>query len=163
MKLRLGIIVSFLVAGAVLAPSAVAQKPIKEPFVSEPVEFSAGEVCPFPVRIETIAGNQSSKTFPDGRMLVTGRATERVTNLATGESIDVKTRGSALFDPLPGDNLRIVVRGHGVIFLFARDVGGPALIATTGRVDEVLDLTTDTITSFRLSGQRRDLCAELAS
>jgi hypothetical protein len=162
MKLRLGIIVSALLASAVFASSAFAQAPVKEPLDAEPLEFAAGEVCPFPVRLEYVATNASAKTFPSGRTLLTGRSTERATNLASGESIDLKTHGSILTSPLPNGDQRIVARGRQIIYLFAQDVGGPALLLATGRVAEVLDTETDTITSFRLRGQRRDLCAELA-
>ena len=93
--------------------------------------------------------------------LITGRSTERVTNLASGESLDLRTAGSILFAPLPNGNMRLVGRGRQILYLFAQDVGGPGLILFTGRVVEELDPTTDTITSFRLSGQRMDVCAAL--
>jgi hypothetical protein len=113
-----------------------------------------------PTRLETVASNMSSKTFPNGRMLFTGSSTERVTNLASGESIDLRTAGSALFTPLPNGSLRIVIRGRALIYLLPEDVGGPALLLARGRVAEVLDTTTDTITSFRLRGKEgRRLCA----
>lgn len=162
MKLRLGIFLCALLGSTLFASSAFAQKPVKEPLVTEPLEFPAGEVCPFAVRFETIATNTSVKTFPDGRTLITGRSTERVTNLASGESVDLKTGGSILLAPLPNGDQRIVARGRTLIYLLPQDVGGPALFVATGRVSEVLDLETNTITSFRLSGQRRDICAELA-
>jgi hypothetical protein len=162
MKLWLGIFLCALLASTLFASSAFAQKPVKEPYAAEPLEFAAGEVCAFPVRFETIATNASVKTFPNGRTLITGRSTERVTNLASGESVDLETGGSLLLAPLPNGNQRILARGRTLIFLLPQDVGGPALFVATGRVSEVLDLETDTITFFRLSGQRRDICAELA-
>ena len=162
MKLRRGTLAFVLLAGALFAPNAVAQKPVKEPVVSEPLEFGAGEVCAFPTRLETVASNMSSKTFPDGRMLVTGRSTERVTNLASGESIDLRTGGSALFTPLPNGSLRILLRGRALIYLLPQDVGGPALLLARGRVAEVLDTTTNIITSFRLRGKRLDVCAQVS-
>jgi hypothetical protein len=57
MRLRLGIFVCLLLTGALLAPSTFAQKPVKEPFVSERLEFPAGVVCPFPVLIEPVSSN----------------------------------------------------------------------------------------------------------
>jgi hypothetical protein len=115
-----------------------------------------------PTRLETVASNMSSKTFPNGRMLFTGSSTERVTNLASGESIDLRTAGSALFTPLPNGSLRIVIRGRALIYLLPEDVGGPALLLARGRVAEVLDTTTNTITSFRLRGKRLDVCAQVS-
>jgi hypothetical protein len=161
MKLRLGIFGCVLLTGALLAPSALAQKPVKEPFASEPLEFPAGDVCPFPVLIEPVASNQSIKTFPDGRMLVTGRGRERVTNLDSGESIVVTTSGSLLITPLPNGDLRLVARGQALFFLLPQDVGGPGLIRMRGRLVEVLDPEADAITAFRLRGQRTDVCAQL--
>jgi hypothetical protein len=162
MKLWLGIFVCALLASTLFASSAFAQKPVKEPFVQEPVEFAAGEVCPFPVRIENVAGNPTIKIFPDGRELITGTARDRVTNLASGESTVVTTSGSFLVTPLPNGNLRFDIRGQALIFLFARDVGGPGLISIRGRLVEVLDPEADVITAFQLRGQRTDICAELS-
>ena len=161
MKLRLSFLVC-VVAGALFAPTALAQKPVIEPYMPEPLEFSAGTVCPFAVRIETVSSKASIKTFPDGRQLTTGRTTDRVTNLITGESVDLTGAGSILSVPLPNGDLRLIGRGRILIYLFPGDVGGPALIRVTGRVEETLNLGTDTITSFRLSGKRMDVCAALA-
>ncbi len=51
-----------LVSLTLAVPSAFAQKPIKEPAVFPPQQFAAGEVCPFPVRLETVSGNESLLT-----------------------------------------------------------------------------------------------------
>jgi hypothetical protein len=40
-------------------------------------------------------------------------------------------------------------------------VGGPALNLTTGRVVDIFDANTGTITSSELSGRRIDFCARL--
>lgn len=161
MKLRLSLLVC-VVAGALFAPTALAQKPVIEPYAPESLEFSAGTVCPFAVRLETVSSKATIKTFPDGRELISGHSTDRVTNLATGESIDLKSAGSILAVPLPNGDLRISGRGRILVYLFPGDVGGPALILVTGRLEETLNLATDTITSFRLRGKRMDVCAALA-
>jgi hypothetical protein len=47
------------------ASSAVAQKPVKEPFVNEPIVFDAGAVCAFPVHFFG-DGKQNVIRFPAG-------------------------------------------------------------------------------------------------
>ena len=67
-----------------------------------------------------------------------------------------------MFTPLPNGSLRIVLRGRALIYLLPQDVGGPALLLARGRVAEVLDTTTNIITSFRLRGKRLDVCAQVS-
>ena len=52
MKLRIGLLAMVLAVGGALASAGLAQPPVKEPLVSEPMEFPAGVVCPFPVALE---------------------------------------------------------------------------------------------------------------
>jgi hypothetical protein len=164
MGLRLSLFACLLVIGTLVASSALAQKgPEKEPAPFEPVEFAAGEVCPFAIRITSEANKETLKTFPNGREMITGRLTLRVTNLdAPGRSIVVNASGPVTVTPLENDRVRIVQRGRNLLWFFERDVVGPGLLLTTGRVVQVLDLEEDVIVSFQHRGGETDLCAALA-
>jgi hypothetical protein len=162
MKLRLGLLVAVAVLGAVLASAGLAQPPVKEPLVSEPMEFPAGVVCPFPVLGESVSGNESITFFASGRFHITGEGSTRFTNLETQESIVLDTSGVVTFTPLEDGNLAITGSGRNLFFFLPQDVGGAGLFLITGRISEILDTSTDTITRSNTNGQRVDVCAALS-
>ena len=162
MKLRIGLLAMVLAVGAVLASAGLAQPPVKEPLVSEPMEFPAGVVCPFPVLGETVSGNESITFFASGRFHITGEGSTRFTNLETQESIVLDTSGVVAFTPLEDGNLAITGSGRNLFFFLPQDVEGAGLFLITGRISEILDSSTDTITSSSSTGQRVDVCAALS-
>ncbi len=164
MKLRFSLVACLVLGALVASPGALAQQgPEKEPLPAEPLEFAAGEVCPFALRIEPVVNKETIKTFPNGRELITGRLTVRVTNLDEDRSIVVNVSGPVTITPLENDMIQIVVRGRNLLWFFERDVGGARLLLTTGRAEAVLDLEADAITSFvQRTGTATDLCAQLA-
>lgn len=162
MKLRIGLLAMVLAVGAVLASAGLAQPPVKEPLVSEPMEFPAGVVCPFPVLGESVSGNESITFFASGRFHITGEGSTRVTNLETQESIVLDTSGVVTFTPLEDGNLAITGSGRNLFFFLPQDVEGAGLFLITGRISEILDSSTDTITSSSSTGQRVDVCAALS-
>lgn len=163
MRLRSWLFVCLVAVGAVGATSALAQAgPEKEPLPFEPTEFAAGEVCPFAIRIESVANNATIKVFASGREIITGRLTLRLTNLEADRSIVVNASGPVTATPLEDGMVGVVARGRTLLWFFERDVGGARLILTTGRVVEVFDLETDTIVSHQLRGRETDVCARLA-
>ena len=162
MKLRIGLLAMVLAVGAVLASAGLAQPPVKEPLVSEPMEFPAGVVCPFPVLGETVSGNESITFFASGRFHITGEGSTRFTNLETDESIVLDTSGVVTFTPLEDGNLAITGSGRNLFFFLPQDVEGAGLFLITGRISEILDSSTDTITSSSSTGQRVDVCAALS-
>ena len=162
MKLRIGLLAMVLAVGAVLASAGLAQPPVKEPLVSEPMEFPAGVVCPFPVLGETVSGNESITFFASGRFHITGEGSTRFTNLETDESIVLDTSGVVTFTPLEDGNLAITGSGRNLFYFLPQDVEGAGLFLITGRISEILDSSTDTITSSSSTGQRVDVCAALS-
>lgn len=162
MKLRLGLLVAVVALGAVLASAGLAQPPVKEPLVSEPMEFPAGVVCPFPILGESVSGNESITFFASGRFHITGEGTTRFTNLDTGASIEVDTSGVVTFTPLEDGNVAITGSGRNIFFFLPQDVEGAGLFLVTGRISEILDVSLDAITSASSTGQRVDLCAALS-
>ena len=161
MKLWLSISVTALIAAAVVAPSASAEKPVKEPVELGPQEFAAGEVCPFPILVDPDVKAWQT-TFSNGRDLFQAKGTMRVTNTLSGESVSLHVAGPVTSTLLPNGDVRSTARGRVLLFYFAGDVIGPALHLTIGRVVEIFDADTGLITSSELSGQRIDVCAQLS-
>ena len=143
------------------ASSALAQKPVKEPFVVEPAEFGAGEVCAFPVNIVGDA-QQSALFFPSGRQMFVGPGSVTVTNVATGASISFAQSGRYVQTLLPDGTLRLETNGQQLFFALPQDVGGPALTVATGQARMIYDVAANAVTSLRLSGRTIDVCAALA-
>jgi hypothetical protein len=89
---------------AVFAGSAAhGAQPIREPLVIEDADFD--NLCKFPVRIEITANKEYVKFFSDGRLLVNGKLFVRITNLETGESMDVNVSGPAHVTPTSERNM----------------------------------------------------------
>ena len=162
MKLRIGLLAMVLAVGGALASAGLAPPPVKEPLVSEPMEFPAGVVCPFPVLGETVSGNESITFFASGRFHITGEGSTRFTNLETDESIVLDTSGVVTFTPLEDGNLAITGSGRNLFFFLPQDVEGAGIFLITGRISEILDSSTDTITSSSSTGRRVDVCAALS-
>ena len=165
---RLAFIVVAAVAGAALAggSGALAAKPDRAPYEPGPLELEPGQACEFPVTIETLPGSNYTQTFfSDGREVITGSGRERVTNESNAKSIVLHSGGTSRFT-VDGDNLLIELSGRGSLYFFAGDQGpfgevgaDGALYSYVGRVEEVLDLNQDLITSATLNGRATELCS----
>jgi hypothetical protein len=162
LKLWLSISVTALIAAAVVAPSASAEKPVKEPVELEPDEFAAGEVCPFPILVDPTDVKAWQTTFSNGRALFQAKGTMRVKNTHSGGSVSLRVAGPVTSTVLPNGDVRSTARGRVLLFYFAGDVIGPTLHLTIGRVVEIFDADTGLITSSELSGKRIDVCAQLS-
>ena len=161
MKSWLSISLTALIAVAVVAPSAWAAKPVKETIENEPVEFAAGEVCPFAILDDASDQKTTLTTFSDGRQLLKTNGIERVTNTLSGESVWMHIAGSVMYEPLANGGLRATSRGRVLLYYLPEDVIGPALYLTIGRSVEIFN-ASGVITSVDPSGQRIDICAELS-
>lgn len=140
---------------AVFAGSAAhGAQPIREPLVIEDADFN--NLCQFPVRIEITANKEYVKFFSDGRLLVNGKLFVRITNLDSGESIDVNISGPANVTPTTERNM-----GRGILLLFPEDAGGPGLFLNTGRLD-IIRGEDGFITNYTVRGTSVDVCAALS-
>ena len=140
---------------AVFAGSAAhGAQPIREPLVIEDPDFD--NLCQFPVRIEITANKEYVKFFSDGRLLVNGKLFVRITNLDSGESIDVNISGPASVTPTSERNM-----GRGILLLFPEDAGGPGLFLNTGRLD-IIRGEDGFITNYTVRGTSVDVCAALS-
>jgi hypothetical protein len=150
--------ITALAAAVVVALLAVTGasggKPVREPLFIE--GFELPNICRFPVFIDVTANNEFVTFFDDGRVHVTGKLFVTVTNMDSGESLELNISGPAVISP---DSERIL--GRALLFLFPEDVDGPGLILTTGRVD-IIRGEDGFIDDLSVRGQTVDVCAELA-
>jgi hypothetical protein len=138
----------------VAANAATAAQPIRSPLFAE--DFSSDQLCSFPVLIEVTANKEFVTEFSDGRLLITGKFFVRVTNLDTGESLDLNASGPAMFAPE-----RAFLRGRTLFLLFPTDPDGPGLLLTSGSL-QLIAAEDGSLAGFNLTGRSLDVCAALA-
>jgi hypothetical protein len=151
-----------LVAASVLAPAASADKPLREPLPAGDDEvFPAGTVCPFTLGTHVLTNREKALTFSDGSQLITGTFKLRLTNLDTGQSIDINASGPARL-AFEGDILRVTQTGLSILFATAAEPGGPGALYIRGHVRYDVDLTTGEPLFLDVRGRVTDLCDVLA-
>jgi hypothetical protein len=125
-----------------------------------PFEFDNSSVfCGFPMRAETLRNNVKITTFSDGRQLVTGSHTYRLTNLSTGKSLVVTDAGSLTTDPAQTVD---TFAGRLVLFLFPGEPLGPGVWLFAGHVVATFAAPGGFFYSdLQIKGNRVDLCAAL--
>jgi hypothetical protein len=102
---------ALLLAAAASPASAAPRSGGWVPAPSAPFDLPAGTRCDFPVHSEPIVDEVRTRvlaTFPDGstkREAYIGDLVVRITNTATGASVDVDLSGSALVEYQPGGTL----------------------------------------------------------
>jgi hypothetical protein len=157
---RTGLFLTFAVL-TFLAPTANAAKPLKEPLPPpEDAVYPAGLICPFPLGEEVLSNRGKSITFSDGGQLITGTLKERLTNLDTGESIDVNVSGPGTFT-VEGNVLHVFGRGAWLLLATADDPGGPGALFARGHIRFDVDLLTGVPLNLEVRGTVRDLCEDL--
>ena len=132
------------------------------------LDFAAGEVCPFALRLEDWSTDRTwTVTGRDGveRTVSVGHTRTRVTDLDRGRSVSVDY-ASVLTYWEPGDGtFRLQMTGSQLFYFLDGDQNprgdGPGLFLVIGSASETLDLTTGVVTSFQQHGLARDLCARL--
>lgn len=111
------------------ASAAHAKPPTRE--TEPPFDFDSSSVfCGFPLRAETLRNNLKITTFRDGRQLVTGGRTVRLTNLSSGESLVLRDAGSVTTNP---ERTVETLTGRVVLFLFPGEPFGPGAWVFVGR------------------------------
>jgi hypothetical protein len=133
------------------------------------VEFDAGVVCDFAVRLEDWS-NVRTSTFVDEdgitRTVVTGSSTTRVTAIESGGFVTLQQASRVVLWE-PGDGTwRVHSTGRTLFYFFDGDAGpadgGHGLFQVSGQVIETLDLASNVVTSFQHRGHVRDICAALS-
>jgi hypothetical protein len=125
-----------------------------------PLEFDSSSVfCGFPLRAEALRNNLKITTFSDGRQLVTGSQTYRLTNLASGKSLVTTVAGNLVTDP---EQTTDTFHGRLGLFLFPGEPLGPGAWLFTGRVVATFAVPGGFFYSdLETTGKRVDLCAAL--
>ena len=153
------------VVAFVLAAPAVADPPARDPVPSTPLAFPAGSVCPFPVLGEVTFNKQTQMTFSDGRVLIVGPFKARITNEATGESVERNAPGPIRIEQNPDGTWHVIGTGT-TEFLFVADDLGPgqpgALLYGTGLTEETISADFSRVLSYRHVGTTENLCETLA-
>jgi hypothetical protein len=151
-----------LLAGALFAATvtsaAQAVPPTRE--TEPPFDFDNSSLfCGFPLRAETLRNNVRITTFSDGRQLVTGSHTYRLTNLSTGKSLVLTDAGNVITNP---EQTAESLTGRLVLFLFPGEPFGPGAWLFVGRADATFAEPGGFFYSgLELNGTRVDLCAAL--
>lgn len=169
-KLIFGIV--SLLAVLVVADPAAAASGGWTPAPSAPWEVPAGARCDFPVRAEPLVDEVRTRVFaryPDGstkREAYVGDLVLKVTNLATGASVEVDLSGSAMVEYAPGGTLvtNSVWYVVGPALFGFREGGGDrprGIYVFDGLYTVAFDANSyKTVTIY--NGSERELCAELS-
>lgn len=147
-----------LAAAALLAPSAAADPPTKEPL---PDLNATGQFCKdFQVEIRTTANKEVIHLFSSGVGLITGALKVEVTNLTTGKTLALNIPGPG---KLSADGGTITGGGPWLLFGEAGQLPGPdpGMLFTHGHI--TLELGPAGIASITVRGTVEDVCAALAS
>src|SRR5215212_2555048 len=125
-----------------------------------PLDFDNNSLfCGFPLRAETLRNNVKITTFSDGRQLVTGSHTGRLTNLSSGKSLAITDAGNLMTDP---EQTTDTFHGRLVLFLFPGEPFGPGAWLFVGRtVATFAEPGGFLYSDLELTGKRVDLCAAL--
>ena len=167
MRRVLGSLCLSIVVMAATTVSALAARP-ERAFAEAPptTDYEAGEICAFPVRIETPVNKGYSLTFEvaaDGtqRMIVTGRLGTKVTNLDTNEWLTANVSGPGVFTFAADGTTSIKGGGPWLLYLTPTDVGGPGMWLTFGRLQ--VEVGETSVTAIVLPRNSRDVCEMLAA
>jgi hypothetical protein len=111
------LVVVFLIGLALLGPASIARadKPQRQD-VPDFEPFIVSGICSFDVRVTQLVNEEVTSTFQDGRQQTTGQLRVRLTNIATGKSIDVNVSGPVTYTPNPDGSFTAVFRGRSLIF-----------------------------------------------
>jgi hypothetical protein len=111
------LVVVFLMGLALLGPASIARadKPQRQD-VPDFEPFIVSGICSFDLRVTQLVNEEVTSTFQDGRQQTTGQLTVRLTNIATGKSIDVNVSGPVTYTPNPDGSFTAVFRGRSLIF-----------------------------------------------
>ena len=140
-----------VVAGLfVFASAAVAGKPTREPLPISDETFSG--VCSFTVARHVLVNNSTLTTYSNGDQRITGAFKQRLTNLTTGEFIDVNSPGPVLLDYHADGSLTETDWGR----QFSRPPG--QLLLTTGPVVWEFDTGGNFVSFTQRGGTSQDVC-----
>ena len=148
--------------------TAAADQPIREPL--SPSAFTISGACSFDVGLEDLVNREIVTTFfdKDGNatmQIVTGTLKSRLTNLSTGESLDVNISGPGRTVINPDGSATLTGTGRW-LWILLPDFTPPGvqtgLFLISGQQKAVFDAAGNLTEFTVVGGQVIDLCAELS-
>jgi hypothetical protein len=100
---RLLVLLALIAVAAPLASPASAAKPTREPLPIDNLVIS--DVCSFTVTRTVLVNKSFITTYSNGDARITGIFKQRLTNLSTGEFVDLTSPGPVLLDFHPDGSL----------------------------------------------------------
>jgi hypothetical protein len=150
---RLTVAFAVILSSAILVPTALADKPTREPLPAEPFVISGS--CSFDVQADFLVNKEFITTFTSGKQIITGRLIVRLTNLSDPtKSTVLQISGPGIEDL--SDPSTFNLSGTSLVFF-------PGVLALTrGPVSLTFD-ESGNVTSFtQTSASSVDMCAVLA-
>ena len=149
-------------AAAVLATGTRANASAPIPIPPNPeMTWPAGTLCSYPVHVVATENKSLLHQLSNGQLIITGKLTERVTNLRTGESQSFKASGPLRIIPHPDGSATVISHGRLLTLSGGGDVIGPGLFILVGGV--VTQISPEgNLTSIGHVPNMIDVCALLA-
>lgn len=156
------ILLAVALTAALLIPVASATRPVKEFLPFEGATLPG--ICPFTVQIDVLANKEYSKTFSNGRMLITGVLKIRLTNVESEKAIVANISGQGVFRFDEDGSFTLHAHGNWLFFFFPGELGPGApgrMFLNSGRL--VLSAGPGGTEITRRTGHMLNVCAALAS
>lgn len=168
MRRRLAGLLVTVLAVAITATAAHADKPLREGLPAEDFFLEGGLYCAFDLSAEVLVNREVITSFYDEdgnltRQIITGRLTYRLTNVETGASLDVNISGPAVFTFHPDGALTFEFFGRALLFYYENQFGDGApgeVYIITGHTTVHYDAEGNR--TFTQTGEREDMCAALS-
>jgi hypothetical protein len=151
---RLIAALAVLASATVLAPSALADPPTREP-LPQPPTFTISGSCAFDVQLDVLVNKEFITTLTGGRQIITGRLVVRLTNLSDpSKSIVLQINGPGINDLAAPSVFNL--SGSSLVFFPG------VLVLTRGPISLTFDEEGNVISFTQTSASSVDLCAVLA-
>jgi len=149
---------------AILAPPVGAGPPSRA-LLPVPEDSIRDDLCAFPVEFQFLQWGAKSTTHEDGTgtlvTITTGVAKVRLTNLDSGESLDLNISGTGMLRVRPDSSFVFTGNGPWLFSDVPPGLGLPPLFWTSGHFQVNAD-TQGNLVSFERVGSLVDLCEALA-
>jgi hypothetical protein len=155
-----------LLSLATIASADTATRSKREFLPEQGFSYPPGEVCPFPVRVDIVRNDQYVTHHYDqqGNLVsdsITGALVVRVTNTATGTSVERNLAGKGIIEYNPDGSLTFDGTGHFLAGFHGADSPRNQLLVFSGHT--IVDISaTGRKTLVSNDGAAEDLCVTLA-
>ena len=161
---RILAILTTAIGFVMLAPPVGAEPPTRVP-IPIPEDGVRDDLCAFPVEFHYLQWRVKATTHEDGTgtlvTITTGVAKVRLTNLDSGESLDLNISGTGMLRVRPDGSFVFTGNGPWLFSDVPPGLGLPPLFWTSGHFQVNAD-TQGNLVSFDRVGSLVDLCEALA-